>query len=129
MLYGVSNLMDRAVASANHLNKKVLMMYGRNDDIIPRDDDLFCSFTFSSSNSKCFSSIDLAFMRFSSAVMTVFSKKEERVLLVPSRAASSFLFCNENIRNEQNGKDTTRDAGRVTFSTFVGFAGSVSPFE
>ena len=35
-LYGISNLMDRAVSSANNLNEKTLILYGKYDDIIPR---------------------------------------------------------------------------------------------
>ncbi len=35
VLYGVSNLMDRAVASGNNMHKRVLILYGKHDDIIP----------------------------------------------------------------------------------------------
>lgn len=35
VLYGVSNLMDQAVASTNNLHSRVLILYGKHDDIIP----------------------------------------------------------------------------------------------
>ena len=36
VLYGMSNLMDMAVGSASKLNGRVLVMYGKHDEIIPR---------------------------------------------------------------------------------------------
>ena len=37
VLYGVANLMDKAVASLSHLDNKMLILYGKHDDIIPRE--------------------------------------------------------------------------------------------
>ena len=37
VLYGLSNLMDKAFASAEKLRIKVLLLYGEKDEIIPRD--------------------------------------------------------------------------------------------
>ena len=37
VLYGMSNLMDMAVGSASKLNGRVLVMYGKHDEIIPRE--------------------------------------------------------------------------------------------
>ena len=37
VLYGVSNLMDQAVASADDLISRMLILYGKNDDIIPHE--------------------------------------------------------------------------------------------
>ena len=37
VLYGMTNLMDQAVGSANNLNRRVLILYGKHDDIIPRE--------------------------------------------------------------------------------------------
>jgi alpha-beta hydrolase superfamily lysophospholipase len=37
VLYGVSNLMDQAVGQGNHMNKRALILYGKHDDIIPRE--------------------------------------------------------------------------------------------
>ena len=36
-LYGVSNLMDRAVTSSDHLQGRVLVLYGKQDQVIPRE--------------------------------------------------------------------------------------------
>ncbi|MDJ0805989.1 MAG: alpha/beta hydrolase [Gammaproteobacteria bacterium] len=37
VLYGTSNLMDRAVAAAANLHGRVLILYGRRDEIVPRE--------------------------------------------------------------------------------------------
>jgi len=36
VLYGVSNLMDNALLASSKLNSDVLILYGKNDDIIPK---------------------------------------------------------------------------------------------
>lgn len=35
VLYGVSNLMDRAVTASRYLSSKALILYGCHDDIVP----------------------------------------------------------------------------------------------
>ncbi len=37
VLYGVSNLMDQAVGSVDNRASRMLILYGKNDDIIPRE--------------------------------------------------------------------------------------------
>ena len=41
VLWGVTNLMDRAMADADRLSGPILLLYGENDEIIPKD--AFCA--------------------------------------------------------------------------------------